>query len=86
MTAHPGSSLMSGEQESGAKALVTAAATINAFYQWVDQIEEAGGATSISGVAKCHAFLASMKKNRARIEQLVMEPARAALARSENGA
>lgn len=61
-------------------ALSNAAATIGAIYQWIDQIEEAGGATSISGVAKCNAFLASMKKNRARMETLVMEPARAAVA------
>ena len=61
-------------------ALANAAATIAAIYQWLDQIEEAGGATSISGVAKCNAFLASMKKNRARMETLVMEPACAALA------
>lgn len=61
-------------------ALANAAATIGAIYQWLDQIEEAGGATSISGVAKCNAFLASMKKNRARMETLVMEPARAAVA------
>ena len=61
------------------KALVNAAATIGAVYQWIDQIEAAGGATSISGVAKCHAFLASMKKNRERMETLVMEPARQAI-------
>lgn len=61
-------------------ALANAAATIGAIYQWIDQIEEAGGATSISGVAKCNAFLASMKKNRARMDKLVMEPANAAVA------
>lgn len=60
-------------------ALAHAAATISAFYQWIDRIDEAGGATSISGVAECHAFLASMKKNRARLEELVMKPAREAL-------
>ena len=63
------------------KALANAAATIGAIYQWIDMIEAAGGATSISGVAKCNAFLASMKKNRARTETLIMEPARAALAK-----
>lgn len=61
-------------------ALANAAATLGAIYQWIDQIEDAGGATSISGVAKCNAFLASMKKNRARMEKLVMEPATAAVA------
>lgn len=64
---------------SATEALAKAAATIQAFYQWIDMIEEAGGATTISGVAKCNAFLASMKKNRSRVEQLVMEPARTAL-------
>ena len=65
------------------QALAAAAATIGAIYQWIDQIEDAGGATSISGIAKCNAFLASMKKNRARMETLVMEPARKALANKE---
>ena len=61
------------------KALANAAAMIHAIYQWIDQIEEAGGATSISGVAKCNAFLASMKKNRARTDELIMRPAQKAL-------
>lgn len=61
-------------------ALANAAATIGAIYQWIDQIDQAGGATSISGVAKCNAFLASMKKNRARMDKLVIDPANTAVA------
>ena len=61
------------------EALGKAASTVGAFYQWVDMIEAEGGATNIAGVAKCNAFLASMKKNRPRVENLVMEPARKAL-------
>lgn len=64
------------------EALTNAAATIGAVYQWLDMVEKAGGATSISGIAKCHAMLASLRKNAARTEKLVMVPARAALAGS----
>lgn len=64
-------------------ALANAAATIEAIYQWLDQINEAGGASSIAGVAKCHAFLKSMEKNRARMETLVLQPANAAIAKAK---
>lgn len=62
------------DKEKVFKAAINASNTITAFYDWVDQIEEAGGASTISGVAKCHAFLSSMKKNKGRIDTLVMEP------------
>lgn len=60
-------------------AAVNAAATIGAIYQWLDRVEKAGGATSISGVAECNAMLKSLRKNAARTETLVMEPLRAAI-------
>ncbi len=56
-----------------------AAATIQAMYEWLDRVEKAGGATSISGVAECHAMLKSMRKNADRVENLVMKPLREAI-------
>jgi hypothetical protein len=64
------------------KALTAAAATIGAIYEWLDRVEKAGGATSISGAAACHAMLTSLRKNAGRTEKLVMEPARAAIAKA----
>jgi hypothetical protein len=61
------------------KAAVNASNTIHAVYQWIDKIEAAGGAHSISGVAACHAFLTSMKKNKSRIDSSVMQPLEAEL-------
>lgn len=65
------------------KAAANAAAYLGAIYQWVDRVEKAGGATSIEGVATCHAMLTSLRKNADRTEKLVMEPLRAALAKAE---
>lgn len=59
------------------KALTAAAAMLGAVYEMADRAD----ATSLSGVAACHTMLTSLKKNRARAETLVMEPARAALER-----
>ncbi len=59
------------------RAALNAAATIDAVYQWVDRVEAAGGATSIQGVAACHAMLTSLKKNRSRCETMIMAPLRA---------
>ena len=60
-----------------------AAAVIVAHYQWLERVEDAGGATSIAGVAKCNAMLLSLRKNADRTEKLVMEPLRAAIAAAE---
>lgn len=68
------------------KAASNAAATIEAIYKWIDMIEAEGGATSIAGVAKCHAFLISMNKNRSRTETLIMKPVREAIAAHKGGA
>lgn len=57
-----------------------AAAMLGAVYQWLDRVQEAGGATSITGIAVCHAMLKSLEGNRDRAEKLVMEPLRAAIA------
>lgn len=62
-------------------AAMKAAATIQAFYQWIDMIEDAGGCGSIAGIAKANAFVSSMKGNRDRLDKLVMEPLNAALAK-----
>lgn len=61
-------------------AAVNAAALLAGVYEWLDRVEKAGGATSIEGVAACHAMLKSLRKNKPRVEKLVMEPLRAALA------
>jgi hypothetical protein len=61
------------------KAAMNAAATIGAIYQWLEMVEKAGGATSIEGVAKCNAMLASLRKNAGRTEKLVMQPLREAI-------
>jgi hypothetical protein len=65
------------------RAAKNAAATIEAVYTWLDRVEAAGGATSIEGVATCHAMLKSLRKNADRTEKLVMEPLRAAIAAAE---
>jgi hypothetical protein len=69
-----------GQLLSAAKA---AAATIGAIYEWVDRVEKAGGATSISGIAECHAMLTSLRKNAGRAETLIMAPLREAIAAAE---
>jgi hypothetical protein len=70
------------EEEASAllKAATNAAAMLSAVYQWLDRVKAAGGATSISGVASCHAMIKSLEGNRDRAEKLVMEPLRAAIA------
>lgn len=64
------------------KAATTAAATIAAIYEWVERVEKAGGAKSVSGVAACHAMLTSLRKNAERTDNLVMKPLRAAIAKA----
>jgi hypothetical protein len=64
------------------KVAATAAAMLDAIYQHVDRVNAAGGATSISGVAACNTMLKSLNGNRARVEKLVMEPIRAAIAKA----
>lgn len=66
------------------KAATHAGATIGAIYEWVDRVEKAGGATSISGIAACHAMLKSLQTNRARTEKLIMEPLRKAIAEARH--
>ena len=70
---------MSDTNEDLLKAAKNAAATIVAIYEWLDRVEKAGGATSISGVAACHAMLTSLRKNADRTETLVLAPLRAAI-------
>ncbi|MNL49105.1 hypothetical protein D3C87_1720120 [compost metagenome] len=64
------------------RAATSAAAVIGAVYQWLDRVEKAGGATSISGIAECNAMLKSLKKNAARTEELVMAPLRDAITKA----
>lgn len=61
------------------EAAKNAAATISAIYQWLERVESAGGATSVTGVAQCHAMLTSLRKNAGRTETLIMAPLRKAI-------
>lgn len=65
------------------KAAINAAATISAIYEWLDRVEAAGGATSISGVAACNAMLKSLRKNAGRTETLILAPLRTAIEQQE---
>ncbi len=56
------------------RAANAAAVTIEAIYQWVDRVEEAGGTTTLSGISACHAMLASLRMNKPRLDKLVMKP------------
>lgn len=60
-----------------------AAAVIGSIYEWLERVEQAGGATSISGVAACNSMLRSLRKNAERTDKLVMEPLLAAIAKAE---
>lgn len=56
-----------------------AAALIGAVYLWLDRVKAAGGATSIAGIAACHAMLNSLEHERPRIDKLIVAPLRATL-------
>ncbi len=64
------------------EALEKASATIGAIYQWVENVEKAGGSTNIEGISVCHAMLKSLLTQAPRVETLIMAPARAAIARA----
>jgi hypothetical protein len=61
------------------KAATHATLVIGAFYEWVDRVEKCGGTGCLSGIAECHAMIESIKKNRPRVNQLVVEPLQKAL-------
>jgi hypothetical protein len=67
------------ENERMREALTRATVTIVGVYQHLERVEKAGGATCIGGIAACNTMLKSMRKNASRIDELVMEPARALL-------
>jgi hypothetical protein len=60
-----------------------AAAVIGAVYEWLERVENAGGAGSISGIATCNSMLKSLRKNAERTDKLVLEPLIAAIAKAE---
>lgn len=68
------------------KAAKNAAATIGAIYDWLERVEKAGGARSVSGVAACNAMLKSLRANASRTEALVVAPLRKAIADAEEAA
>jgi hypothetical protein len=55
-------------------AAINAHAALTALYQWRDMVREAGGTTSLTGIAKAHAMFESMDKQRARFDRLITEP------------
>lgn len=61
------------------KSAKNAIAVIGSFYEWIDRVENAGGTTCISGVAECHAMIASLKKNKPRLNELVIKPLQSAI-------
>lgn len=56
------------------KCLSAAVLVIDSFYEWLDRIEELGGATTIEGISACHSFLESMRRNEPRLKKLVIDP------------
>lgn len=62
------------------RAAVNAADVITGVYEWLDRVDAAGGATSISGISACNAMLKSLRSNRKRCETLVMAPLAKAIA------
>ena len=64
------------------EALNNALATLKAIYQWLDKVNDAGGATSINGVAACNAMLKSLNGNRDRFQKLIVDSGNAALAKA----
>ena len=67
------------QQKDLLRAAANASLALGAIYDWVDKANKAGGATSISGVASCHAMLSSLNKNRPRLNKSVIDPLNAAI-------
>jgi hypothetical protein len=65
------------------KAATTAAVTLDAIYQWLDRVDKAGGPTCLSGIAACKSMLDSLRKNKPRVESLIMAPLRDAISARE---
>jgi hypothetical protein len=53
---------------------INAHAALTALYQWREMVREAGGTTSLSGIAKAHAMFESMDKQKARFDKLITDP------------
>lgn len=60
-------------------AAVNAACVIVTIYELLDKVEKAGGTSSISGVAACHALITTMRKNKAEIDKSILKPLKAAI-------
>lgn len=70
---------MSDSADKLRNAAANATTILGAIYEWLDRIEKAGGTTSLEGIAVCHAFLKSLRKNAQRTEDLIMKPMREAV-------
>lgn len=66
-------------------AATNAAAMIGALYEFADRANAVGGATTISGVAACNTMLQSMKKNRKRVNDTILQPLIDAIERAKAG-
>ena len=61
-------------------ASINALEMIDGLYAWHSRVKKAGGTTCISGISAAHAMHESMSKQKPRINDLIIEPLRAALA------
>ena len=68
------------ELEKTEDALIAAALSIKVIYEMADRAD----AVSLSGVAACHTMLTSLKKNRKKMETLILNPAREILEKRKN--
>ena len=53
---------------------INAHAALVALYQWREMVRDAGGTTSLSGIAKAHAMFESMDKQKERFDRLITDP------------
>ncbi len=59
---------------------IAASVIIGAIYEMAERAD----ATSISGIAACHTLLNSLKKNRGRVDTLIMQKAREIVEKRES--
>ena len=55
-------------------AAINAHAALVSLYQWREMVRDAGGTTSLSGIAKARAMFASMDKQKDRFDRLITDP------------
>ena len=70
---------MTNETKNLIKGATNALEILDALYVWYDHVEKVGGTTSIAGIAAAQAMFTSMKKQRSRVESLVVTPLKEAI-------